>query len=203
MNAKKILTSGYFWTIVAALAITIWIYNASPKNLDKFTRIIEQQPLLKRSVKGRRKGKRLNVCEERCREIFEDIFQTNFPTTRKVPWLRNPETNRPLELDGFNPYVETPIGTGLAFEYDGAQHAAPSTHFHNIEADAEFSSQFRRDHHKNRLCAEHNVMLIRIHHWVDFDKLEGFIRKKLKDNGFDIELKSKNRGSKTKRRKTE
>jgi len=192
MAIKKILTSGYFWTIVAALAITIWIYNASPQNLDKFTKIIEQRPLV--STKGRkRKGrtKRLNVCEERCRKIFEDIFQTNFPTTRKIKWLKNPETNRPLELDGYNPYVETPIGTGLAFEYDGAQHAAPNTHFHNIDADAEFSKQFRRDRYKTELCEKHKVMLIRIHHWVDFDQLEPFIRKKLKENGFDISLKSK------------
>lgn len=184
MNLKKILTNPYFWAIVVGIAFTVWIYNTSPENLDKIIKVLEQKPL--RLDKKGKKKKKVNVYEEKCREIFEKLFEANFPTTRKVPWLKNPETGRPLELDGYNPYIKTPIGKGLAFEYDGAQHAAPSHHFHGMESVAEFSSQFRRDQHKTRLCKEHKVMLIRIHHLVDFDKLEDFILKELKRRGFDL-----------------
>jgi hypothetical protein len=79
------------------------------------------------------------------------------------------------------------MGKGLAFEYDGAQHAAPNAHFHGGEAVSEFSSQFRRDMHKSRLCKQNGVLLIRIHHLVDFDKLEKYIVDKLKREGFDID----------------
>lgn len=190
MALGKVLTNGYFWTIIAAVMITVWICNTSPQNLDKFSQIIANESSIARAGRGKKKGKGrrrgTNVHEEKCRDIFEKIFQTNFPTTRKVKWLRNPETNRPLELDGFNPYIKTPIGTGLAFEYDGAQHAAPNGHFHGMDAVKEFSSQFRRDQYKSDLCKKHRVMLIRIHHLVDFDQLENFIRKKLEKEGFIV-----------------
>lgn len=190
MAISKILTNGYFWTIVAAVVITVWICNTSSQNLDKFAKIIDHENTLARIRGGgkekqkRKKGK--NVFEERCRAIFENLFKTNFPTTRKIKWLKNPETGRPLELDGFNPYIATPIGKGLAFEYDGSQHAAPNGHFHGIDAVAEFSSQFRRDQYKTDLCKKNKVLLIRIHHLVDFDQLENFIRKKLEKEGFVI-----------------
>ena len=170
---------------VAGIVITVWIYNASPKNLNKFIKFLEQKPVDYRLTR-RGKKKKKNVHEEKCREIFERLFGANFPSTRKIKWLRNPETNRPLELDGYNPHIKTPKGKGLAFEYDGAQHAAPSAHFHGSDSVSEFSSQFRRDQHKTRLCKEHGVMLIRIHHLVDFDKLEDFIVKKLQREGFDL-----------------
>lgn len=194
---RKLLTSGYFWTVVAALAISIWIYNASPNNLEKFSKIINQDPSFLtsrgdsqyriRRPRGKKRGRRKNVYEEKCREIFEKIFRANFPSTRKITWLKNPETGKPLELDGYNPDLVTPIGRGLAFEYDGIQHAAPNAHFHGKNADREFSSQFRRDEYKTDLCKKHKVLLIRIHHAVDYDQLEPFIRKKLTSAGFSFD----------------
>ena len=194
MILGKVLTNGYFWTIIAAVLITVWICNTSSQNLDKFSQIITNETNYARICRGKEKGKgrrrgskKINVHEEKCRDVFEKLFKTNFPTTRKIKWLKNPETGRPLELDGFNPYIKTPIGTGLAFEYDGAQHAAPNGHFHGLDAVKEFSSQFRRDLHKSNLCKEHKVLLIRIHHLVDFDQLENFIRKKLEKEGFVLD----------------
>jgi len=179
MNWKKIVTSGYFWLIVGGVIITIWIANAPPKSLDNFTKFLEQTAQL---PQPHRKKKKKNVYEEKCRKIFERIFRAKFPTTRKVKWLKNPETGRALELDGYNPNIKTHLGQGLAFEYDGPQHAAPSPELHGIMAHSEFSSQFRRDMHKNRLCKEHGVLLIRIHHLVDADQIENFIIKKLKEH---------------------
>lgn len=163
---------------MVGIAVTIWIANASPKSLDRLNRALEKSTSLPRP----RKKKRHNIYEEKCREVFERIFGAKFPTTRKVPWLKNPETGRPLELDGYNPDIRTKIGRGLAFEYDGPQHAAPSPELHGIMAHSEFSKQFRRDMHKNRLCKKHGVLLIRIHHLVDADQIENFIIKKLREH---------------------
>src|SRR5271166_3797212 len=66
--------------------------------------------------------KKVHKHEERCREIFKEIFGLEFKTVRP-DWLKNPATGKRLELDGYNPNIMTPMGRGIAFEYDGIQHA--------------------------------------------------------------------------------
>ena len=63
-------------------------------------------------------------------------------------WLKNPWTNersswytstyQNLELDGYNPDVVTPLGKGLAFEYDGRQHTEFTPLFHSCVGDFEY-----------------------------------------------------------------
>ena len=89
---------------------------------------------------GKKRSK--NVMEEQCREIFEDIFGVEFVSIRP-DWLKNPETKRNLELDGYNPNIKTAIGTGVAFEYNGSQHSYFNPHFH--KSHGHFISQVRRD----------------------------------------------------------
>lgn len=136
----------------------------------------EYTPLFK---KPKRK-KRVNKHEEKCRLIFQNIFRAPFRSIRP-DWLKNPVTKRNLELDGFNGDIETPVGKGLAFEYDGKQHSEHSPHFHNSVDD--FKYQVKKDTYKDLKCKEKGILLVRIPHFVDYDDLDRYITEKLKKMG--------------------
>lgn len=125
-------------------------------------------------------NKKVNKGEEKCRTIFEGYFGLKFESIRP-DWLKYPETNRNLELDGFNPSVKTKLGKGLAFEYDGAQHAYYTPAFHKNEG--EFKNQVKRDIWKDRKCKELGILLIRIPHTVHYDHLASHILSKLRSVG--------------------
>ena len=139
----------------------------------------------KRNVKRKRRGK-LNKHEEECRRIFQDLFGIRFKSVRPK-WLKNPVTNKNLELDGYNPSIETPKGRGLAFEYDGQQHSKYTPHFHQGGPD-EFEYQVVKDSWKDQKCKERGVLLIRIPHFVAYQDLERYIKMMLKRE--DVELPS-------------
>src|SRR6185436_16423931 len=102
---------------------------------------------------------RFNKHEERCREIFQEIFRQPFPNVRPS-FMINPITGSNLELDGYCPDIMTPIGKGLAFEYDGAQHSRFVPRFHSNPY--KFAYQIDKDNIKNKLCKDHRILLIRI-----------------------------------------
>jgi len=124
-----------------------------------------------------RKKRKYNKHEERCREIFQDIYGHKFKSVRPN-WLRNPVTNKNLELDGFCEHIRTPKGKGLAFEYDGVQHSRYNKHFHRHGPD-EFIYQCKKDSWKDVRCKEKGVMLVRIPHFVAYEDLERYITDKL------------------------
>jgi hypothetical protein len=180
MKWGKIFKSPQFWMLVGGIVLMIVIYNASPKTLDRLIEFAEREVPNKR-----KRGK--NKYEEKCREIFERIFHKSFPTTRKVEWLKNPKTGRALELDGYNPDIETSIGRGLAFEYDGIQHAAPSVEIYGSNPNKAFLGQVYRDLVKNKLCKKNGLLLIRIHHLVPYEDLEKYIKEQLEKEGFEFQ----------------
>ena len=91
-------------------------------------------------------------------------------------------TKKCLELDGFNPDIATPRGRGLAFEYDGVQHAKYSPYFHRGGAQ-DFVYQQKRDTWKDLKCREMGIMLIRIPHNLVPEDFEGYIRQTLRQTG--------------------
>jgi hypothetical protein len=127
-----------------------------------------------------KREKRVNKHEERCREIFENIFKKEFISTRPG-WLKNPATGKSLELDGYNPDIVTPIGRGLAFEYDGIQHSQFTPAFHNSLADLKY--QRSKDAWKDAACKDKGVMLIRIPNFVAYSDLDRWIRQSLSRAG--------------------
>lgn len=128
--------------------------------------------------------KRVNAHEEECRNIFNRMFGVKFKSVRP-DWLKNPATGKNLELDGFNESIPTPLGSGLAFEYDGEQHAKYNSHFHNGNVD-EFRYQIAKDDWKTAICRKKGVVLIRIPHYVAFHDMERYIRGELRKNNVDI-----------------
>lgn len=120
-----------------------------------------------------------NKHEERCREIFQNIFRRPFPSCRPS-FLKNPSTGRNLELDGFCPSIVSRTHPGgIAFEYDGIQHAKYSPHFHR-NGPSDFLAQVKRDRYKTSVCARRGILLIRIPHFVPFGRLEEYIRDRIR-----------------------
>jgi hypothetical protein len=128
-------------------------------------------------VAKHKRRRQKNKHEERCREIFQDIYEERFKSVRP-DWLKNPATGKNLELDGYCPRIRTPLGTGLAFEYDGAQHSKYNKHFHRSGHD-EFLYQTKKDSWKDIRCKQEGVYLIRIPHFVAYEDLERYIINKL------------------------
>lgn len=170
---KKYLLNIDVLIVVCVVIVTIYFICTAKKKKYKFDlRGVD----LRRKAKKPRK-KRVNKHEEECRRIFERIFSKRFKSTRPN-WLKNPATKKNLELDGYNPTVVTPMGEGLAFEYDGAQHSRYVPHFHQ-NGPVEFEYQVAKDSWKDQKCKERGVMLIRIPHFVVMSDLERYIRRAL------------------------
>jgi Marseillevirus putative nuclease len=131
----------------------------------------------------KKRKKRVNVHEEECRRIFTRIFNVKFKSVRPG-WLKNPATGKNLELDGFNSSIPTPLGSGLAFEYDGEQHSKYNSYFHNGNVD-EFRYQVAKDDYKTAICKKNRIVLVRIPHYVAFNDLERYIRGELRKHNID------------------
>lgn len=121
--------------------------------------------------------KTVNKSEEKCRRVFEKLFGQRFPSVRPQ-FLKNPVTNKCLELDGFCPSIPTPLGRGLAFEYDGIQHARYRPHFHR-HGPAEFVYQQKRDTWKDLKCQSEGIVLIRIPHFIPPEAFAAYIKREL------------------------
>lgn len=120
-------------------------------------------------------GKKKWKGEERCREILQQIYKKPFPSSRP-DFLKNPATNKNLELDCYCDSLK------IALEYDGAQHANYTPRFHRDDK-WNFVYQVRKDDWKTKKCEEMGITLIRIPHYVQHEKLESYIRKKLEKAG--------------------
>jgi len=113
--------------------------------------------------------------ENFCRKIFEDIFKVKFEKIRPN-WLRI-SNYAILELDGFNDSIETPIGKGLAFEYNGMQHYQTVSIFKTHS----MIKRKKYDEYKIKKCQEQNIILIIIPYTVKYNKIKEYIINKLKN----------------------
>jgi len=111
-----------------------------------------------------------NKREEKCRRIFESIYQAPFGTC-KPDFLKSPKTGRNLELDGYNADLK------IAFEYNGIQHYQYPNPFHRTEE--KFQRQLYNDRIKRRMCDELGIYLISIPYHIKDKDLRSFIISKL------------------------
>ena len=119
----------------------------------------------------KKKAKRVNKTEEKCRKIIEKIYNRPFPS-RRPDFLKNPMTRKNLELDCFNQDLK------IALEYNGQQHYTYTPHFHKSKKN--FYSQVHRDDWKRKKCQEMGIRLIEIPYWVTEMDLENYIINELK-----------------------
>jgi hypothetical protein len=127
--------------------------------------------LIKPTPKPRKRKKVRSSKEEECRAIFEELLGASFPTKRPS-FLRNPDTGRNLELDGYNADLK------VAFEYNGAQHYDFPNTFHRTRED--FDRQVARDRFKENKCKELDIELVSIPYTVETKDLPKYIMRRLK-----------------------
>lgn len=171
------------FAILALIVLVVWCFLKTPSKRYHATSWDDLGGIFEHGFLGaERKAprRRVNKSEERCRAVFETIYKTSFPTVRPA-FLRNPATGRNLELDGYNAEVLTPLGRGLAFEYDGIQHAQYNPYFHRKGPQA-FLYQDSKDRYKDKVCVDRGILLIRIPHFIAFHDLDRYIRKELRDS---------------------
>lgn len=145
--------------------ITIGVGNSRPQNptprYDDIGKFVE-----KRS-RGESRGENI------CRQFMERYYGKPFKNTRP-DFLKNPLTNRNLELDGYNAEL------ALAFEYNGVQHYRFPNYFHKNEE--EFDQQLRRDNYKKDVCNQAGVYLINIPYLVPHAQIPDYIKALLPHN---------------------
>jgi hypothetical protein len=114
------------------------------------------------------------ITEEKCRFIFEEIFQLKFRRNRKI--LEG------LELDGYNSPLK------LAFEYHGEQHYYFIKYFHRNKKG--FERRKELDLIKVKKCLELGIRLVVIPYYKAQDKntLVDFIVSELKTLGYEIDF---------------
>lgn len=110
--------------------------------------------------------------EENCREIVERIFGCKFPSVR-LKFLKNPETNKLLEIDIYNENKK------IGFEYQGKQHYIYPNIFHKSEE--EFIAQIRRDDYKRKKCKKLGIKLYIIPFNILEDEMEDYIKNLIKN----------------------
>lgn len=104
--------------------------------------------------------------EKICRDTMEKIYGVPFINTRPS-WLKNPQTNRNLELDCYNEKLK------LAVEYGGEQHYKWCSFAKQSYTD--FRNQIYRDRIKADLCKEHGVYLIVVPYNVPLNLIPTYI----------------------------
>ena len=94
------------------------------------------------------------LSERTVRSELQALFNAPFPSSRPQ-WLVSPKKNGyKLELDGYSPSLS------LAFEHDGPQHYGVKIRAHQTDEDLRRIQVY--DQHKDNLCKQHGVSLIRI-----------------------------------------
>ncbi len=108
--------------------------------------------------------------EKKLYKLLQEIFTDEEIIYReRYNFLRNPETNSPLELDFYIPSLN------LAFEYDGQFHDQFTKSIHGeIE---NFIKQQQRDKFKDEKCKKNDITLIRFKIGKDFVNIETLIKK--------------------------
>jgi len=177
---KYVLNIDTIIAIIVTCLVLYFIFSSKRKKYRfNFPNTNLSSNLTKKEIK--KKKKKVNKHEEECRRVFQEFFGVKFKSVRPK-WLKNPATNKNLELDGYNSHIRTRKGVGLAFEYDGKQHSKYTPHFHKDGVD-EFEYQVVKDSWKDKKCKEKGVLLIRIPHFVAFQDLERYIKMILQREG--------------------
>lgn len=125
-----------------------------------------------------KKPKKLNKGEEKCREIFERLFNKPFLTIRP-DFLKNDCTDQNMEIDGYNDDLK------LGFEYQGVQHYKVTPYFHKDIQD--FNKQVYRDNLKQQLLEKNGIKVVYVPYSIEMEEIEDFIKKELKKYNYSFD----------------
>ena len=114
--------------------------------------------------------------ERECRKALESLFGKPFPKSHPE-WLKNPGTNKPLELDCYNEKLK------LAVEYNGEQHYKVDGFFTKTKND--LVKQQKRDCAKAAACRKQGVTLIVVKYTVKPENIKNHILTELKKSGIN------------------
>jgi len=192
---NDLLTNKTFWIIVLVLIIICIIRYFSSK-INEMTRSFDQMREADLKVlakynkyhnldsydsfsnqKVQKRPKRMNKGEEKCRHIFEQLFNKEFCKIRP-DFLKNDCTNINMEIDGYNDEMK------LGFEYQGVQHYKHTPYFHKDIQD--FNKQIYRDNLKKEILEKNGIRVIYVPYSVDLDDLEDYIKEKLKKYNYQF-----------------
>jgi hypothetical protein len=163
------------WFAFCVLFVTLAIYVLLDQWQQRgFVDVPDSFRYLVSDVFPRRRQSTKRTGESICRETLEQIYRQPFPACRPT-WLRNPETNRCMELDCYNDALR------LAVEYDGEQHFVFPNTFHRTEDD--FRKQLRRDARKRELCRQYGIRLINVPYTVPLRELPEYLERRLQEIG--------------------
>ena len=112
----------------------------------------------------KKKGNKMSKGESECKRCLENIFKMPFEKVRPN-FLRNPVTNKNLELDLYNSHLK------LACEYNGEQHYIQSEMFTKESV----NSIKYRDELKKIMCEQNGVYLIVVPYTIKIKDIENFI----------------------------
>jgi hypothetical protein len=113
----------------------------------------------------------MNQKEQHCQKVLEELFPGYEFVKIRHPKIKNPETNRSLELDL---YCEE---LGLAIEYNGPQHYYWIDFYHKTKED--FEKQKIRDMIKESYCDILSIQLIDVPNLQKYDEIKEYIIKSL------------------------
>lgn len=144
--------------------------------IDRTPILPERFEIEKKTIQPGKKGKKfMSRGEAICKETMERIYGVPFENTRP-DFLRNPETNKTLELDCYNEELK------IAVEYNGEQHYRFPNVFHKYQRD--FEQQLRRDEFKAEMCKLHGIYLIVVPYNVPYDQIPEYIESQLPSNRY-------------------
>lgn len=112
-----------------------------------------------------------SIGENCCIKTMEWLFPGYKFIKIRPNWLKNPETNKNLELDGYCEKLK------MGVEYNGKQHYVwPNQYNQNFE---DFINQRKRDLLKRKLCIINNVYLLHVPYSIPHQKIPYYIYIKL------------------------
>lgn len=111
--------------------------------------------------------------ESICKKTLQKIYGVKFSTVRPK-WLRNPLTNRPMELDCYNDECK------VAVEYNGVQHYKWPNFTRQTKQ--QWLDQVERDRLKVDICDKNDVYLITVPYNIPHDLIPDYINYYLPHN---------------------
>lgn len=134
---------------------------AKAKKNDLVLNNIPQPPSLQFFGRSRSETIAINVFASILHEKGYDW--RNIIVSYRPEFLKNPKTNRCMEIDAFFPDLN------LGIEYNGIQHYKFPNHLHKTKE--EFEESLERDKLKLKLAKENNIRIISIPYYVNTCKL--------------------------------